>query len=572
MVIQHVMAADFAAMQNKKIQKENKTSMERLSSGYRINRAGDDAAGLTISEKLRAQIRAMEKAKKSVDDGVALIHAADGAMQEMNNILVRMREIAVQAANDTNTDDDRAKSQLEVKALTDELDRIANQTEYNTMKILNNTWYGDDTRKTLADIVGKSNITPTGSLSEVEQASNIINYLNGAVDVTSVKYPDGSYNMNFSPVLTIITERSYTDTITTRAYTNIKDLAGNAYTGDIYDGSGNLIGSSAAGAGTTTMPVQTTPLTTRNIQSGEYIDPAANTVHNYNGGAGTPDSVNTVTNTNLTSGGEILYQKDASGNLVLLSRDAAFVQTVDKTVNTFRDYADYNETLKTAHIDFQGLNKPNGFKVEDLYGMGFNSTCATCDNHYSVKFTGGTDVQFQQKAYNDYVLNIGIGSLNNTSSGEDFAQLLIDALKSPDAGAFSTHYTQYSKIGSSIYIFDRRHSVTGSGMDTFDPIVFVTDTDQEHHFRIQTGADSGQEMGMQLPWVTTDKLRIRGISVLSHDAASAGLSMVDRATDYLNGERSRMGAYENRLKHAGKKLDVQRLHNPAINSIGFGTG
>lgn len=95
-------------------------------------------------------------------------------------------------------------------------------------------------------------------------------------------------------------------------------------------------------------------------------------------------------------------------------------------------------------------------------------------------------------------------------------------------------------------------------MDTFDPIVFVTDTDQEHHFRIQTGADSGQEMGMQLPWVTTDKLRIRGISVLSHDAASAGLSMVDRATDYLNGERSRMGAYENRLKHAGKKLDVQR--------------
>ena len=112
-------------------------NMEKLASGLRINRAGDDAAGLAISEKMRAQIRGLEMATKNAQDGISLIQTAEGALQETHAILQRMRELAVQAANDTNTDDDRQALQQEIDQLIEEIDRIANQTEFNTEKLLN---------------------------------------------------------------------------------------------------------------------------------------------------------------------------------------------------------------------------------------------------------------------------------------------------------------------------------------------------------------------------------------------------------------------------------------------------
>ncbi|MGG3706062.1 flagellin Hag [Geobacillus stearothermophilus] len=111
-------------------------NMEKLSSGLRINRAGDDAAGLAISEKMRGQIRGLEQASRNSQDAISLIQTAEGALNETHSILQRMRELAVQAANDTNTDDDRKELQKEINELVDEIDRIADQTEFNTQKLL----------------------------------------------------------------------------------------------------------------------------------------------------------------------------------------------------------------------------------------------------------------------------------------------------------------------------------------------------------------------------------------------------------------------------------------------------
>ncbi|SFH70309.1 flagellin [Tindallia magadiensis] len=111
-------------------------SMEKLSSGFRINRAGDDAAGLAISEKMRAQIRGLNQASRNAQDGISLIQTAEGALNESHAILQRMRELSVQASNDTNVDVDREEIQKEVIQLTSELNRIANTTEFNTMKLL----------------------------------------------------------------------------------------------------------------------------------------------------------------------------------------------------------------------------------------------------------------------------------------------------------------------------------------------------------------------------------------------------------------------------------------------------
>ncbi len=115
-------------------------SLEKLSSGYRINRAGDDAAGLAISEKMRGQIRGLNQAERNAQDAISLIPTAEGALNETHSILQRMRELAVQSASDTNTDDDRKELQKEISQLLEEIDRISTDTEFNTMKLLNGSY------------------------------------------------------------------------------------------------------------------------------------------------------------------------------------------------------------------------------------------------------------------------------------------------------------------------------------------------------------------------------------------------------------------------------------------------
>ncbi|HHT37559.1 MAG TPA: flagellin, partial [Firmicutes bacterium] len=112
-------------------------SMEKLSSGFRINRAGDDAAGLAISEKMRGQIRGLKQAARNAQDGISLIQTAEGALNETHAILQRMRELAVQASTDTNTEVDRGEIQKEINQLADELSRISNDTEFNKKTLLN---------------------------------------------------------------------------------------------------------------------------------------------------------------------------------------------------------------------------------------------------------------------------------------------------------------------------------------------------------------------------------------------------------------------------------------------------
>jgi len=115
-------------------------SMEKLSSGLRINRAGDDAAGLAISEKMRGQIRGLDQATRNAQDGISFVQTAEGALTEVHSMLQRMRELAVQSGNDTNTDEDRANLQLEVADLITAIGDIATNTEFNGKALLDGTF------------------------------------------------------------------------------------------------------------------------------------------------------------------------------------------------------------------------------------------------------------------------------------------------------------------------------------------------------------------------------------------------------------------------------------------------
>ncbi|MCH5267643.1 MAG: flagellin [Lachnospiraceae bacterium] len=142
MIVQHNMTA-LNANRNLAITNTNLAkNTEKLSSGYRVNRAADDAAGLSISEKMRGQIRGLNQASTNAQDGTSLIQTAEGALAEIHAVIQRMRELTVQASNDTYVTADREAIALEVRALTSEIDRISSQTEFNTMKLLSGGFSG----------------------------------------------------------------------------------------------------------------------------------------------------------------------------------------------------------------------------------------------------------------------------------------------------------------------------------------------------------------------------------------------------------------------------------------------
>ena len=160
-------------------------SMEKLSSGLRINRAGDDAAGLAISEKMRGQIRGLTQASRNASDGISLVQTAEGALNETTNILQRMREISVQSANSTNTETDRAALQEELNQLTTEINRIGNTTEFNTQKLLNGG----------AGSSSSANITDAASAS-VATGNFVAKNLSAVTDTTSIKVDGTTFDIS----------------------------------------------------------------------------------------------------------------------------------------------------------------------------------------------------------------------------------------------------------------------------------------------------------------------------------------------------------------------------------------
>ncbi|MDW7675276.1 MAG: flagellin [Bacillota bacterium] len=210
-------------------------SLEKLSSGLRINRAGDDAAGLAISEKMRAQIRGLNQAQRNAQDSISLIQTAEGALQETQSILQRMRELAVQASNDTNVTVDRTEIQKEMNQLSSEINRIGSTTEFNTMKLLDssleytaatagkltagNTISGPIT---ITSTATAGNVTADTAISapvEIQSGSQTAGSVTGTVNIT-----DG-FNMDASNNELTVTVGSVTKTIS-MAVNNYTDATG----------------------------------------------------------------------------------------------------------------------------------------------------------------------------------------------------------------------------------------------------------------------------------------------------------------------------------------------------------
>lgn len=197
MIINHNMSAINANRQMSANQSATAKSTEKLSSGLRINRAGDDAAGLAISEKMRAQVAGLDQASSNAQNGISMIQTAEGALNETHSILQRMRELSVQAGNDTNTETDRKEIQKEVDQLTSEINRIGGTTEFNNQKILQGGEASVKVNQVGTAAVTKANGTITlGSVTLTATDTDAFNDLEvqiktGSTTTTSASYTGG---------------------------------------------------------------------------------------------------------------------------------------------------------------------------------------------------------------------------------------------------------------------------------------------------------------------------------------------------------------------------------------------
>ena len=200
MVVQHNMQAANTNRQLGITTSAQAKSTEKLSSGYKINRAADDAAGLSISEKMRSQIRGLDKASSNAQDGISAIQTAEGALNETHSILQRMNELATQAANDTNTSTDRTAVQAEITQLTAEIDRIQSTTQFNSMNLLDGSFTGKNLQvgalsgQNIAISIGNMNAATIG-VSAVSVTSNAVagaamSSIQSAIDLVSTQRSD----------------------------------------------------------------------------------------------------------------------------------------------------------------------------------------------------------------------------------------------------------------------------------------------------------------------------------------------------------------------------------------------
>ncbi|MFL8936247.1 flagellin [Rossellomorea oryzaecorticis] len=332
-------------------------AMEKLSSGLRINKAGDDAAGLAISEKMRGQIRGLEQASTNSQDAISLIQTAEGTLNETHSILQRMRELSVQAANGTQTDEDRDALQAEVKQLKSEIDRIGNTTEFNTKSLLN----GEQNQASDITTAGTANIqgaqvkdfmvedTYTLTVASADEVATDINAggtgLSDATKIDLTTTTNGAFNIGDTYSLKV-------ETGTTASTYKVSLLDSNgAIVGSAVDNISTASGTTAFSVGSDELTIDNTAITgngTATFTIGEtanytLADSNSNTVASLTGEVTTDGKVKigglelTVDNTLTANSGDT--EIEVSGEGLRFQIGANQTQTTSLTIGDMRSSA-----------------------------------------------------------------------------------------------------------------------------------------------------------------------------------------------------------------------------------------
>ena len=436
MVVQHNMsAANANRMLNVTSSSVSKTT-EKLSSGYRINRAADDAAGLSISEKMRGQIRGLNKASSNAQDGISLIQTAEGALNESHSILQRMRELSVQAANGTETDDDREAVNNEIKQLQDELTRISDTTEFNTMKLLDGSQAGpkgvsSTGNSTTSAIVAKTTsakfTTTAADMSGFTLADETMNIDGVDVKVEWTKLSaddqaalkkkwDGTAGTDFSTddakKAASIMEKAINDAITKAGY-NVGDVSVKS------TGTGTFeIKSSSSGTDSVIETgINTGYIGKMSAATATATDKATGTT-NYSG-----DAVTTAEKFYMNINGQSLVVTPAAVNGGAAMSDVATgLQTsINNAIDTFNTGRDEDDKLKNVTVSATNegrlvINSESGAVSFSDFGSGEAVKKLGLDAA-STKNAGNGGITLQIGANEGQVMNFSINNMSAESLG-----------------------------------------------------------------------------------------------------------------------------------------------------------
>ena len=586
MIIQHNMMADIANRQFGINNSNSAKNAERLSSGYRVNRAADNAAGLAISEKMRSQVRGLHRASENAWDGISLLRTADGAINESQAIIHRLRELSVQAANDTNTLADRENIQDEVDALICEVDRVAFDTEFNTIKLLDGSCEGEESSNPLVTANAASDITwVTVTSNPAAQTGGVTSRASAAEQAA----------------LTSALQNSIVPNVTNTILNRFPALNAQVAAGNISSGIGLRLYENAS----------SNVLASVSIRYGYYSDGTL-----ASGSFSLGLSVNT-SSLNFTNGA-----------LDSASRTALEATIAHEMMHAFMDDALTSGMIGASNGKLDASNKfPSWFTegmAQTLSG-GFAPSNPWCASYQSKdvatiqSMVKSPDRMLSRAATNTYgeystgyLACMYLGYMASGSSSVDGASIaggintilskmtngdsLNDVIKDISGGKYTSYRDFENKFGdldSANFIHDLAAAVgNGNGSvlnadltqvdlipDTngtstvyvLDPTQAMVASDAARPWTaggsggpigggggmlyLQIGANEQQDMAISIADCRVEALGLTDISVLTHEEATQAIDKCDRALDKLSANRTQIGAYTNRLEYAVKNDD-----------------
>lgn len=627
MVIAHNMAAVNGRLKLKNTADIFDKSTRKLSSGYKINCAADDAAGLTISEKMRSQIRGLNKASRNAQDGISLIQIAEGALAESHSILQRIRELAVQGANDTNTDVDRDAIQAEIDQLVSQIDQIADTTQFNGMNLLDGTWESLGTNSNGPVIYAVSENDKEGQLCTIEA-------LNGAregekISLQELMKAEGSgLNIIYREIEDdFATTQTPGDTATISGYDALKSTLKTEIVPQAVNALVNTFGStfgylkdSSIGIGLKlSSDSGSSTLASVSIGYSYYSDKSM-----------VEDMLTYSLSVNMA-----YLSMDASGNLTNDSRRALETTIVHEMMHAMMDEALTSGMVGVSDGKLDASNRFPGWFIEGM-AQAAAGGCSN-DNDWVNVSMGLTDSSSETAISNavkssknalssgstaskygtGYLACMYLGYLVNGSSGTSAVDVAhgLDTLMSeikagksldevirektsydgvadfqkkfgdPDSAAFihdllvaagnngngglvTRNYADSDLLPDNTLntnLFQLNTTVTkvknqypagvdvfaGGGSGGFGRGV----SDSRGGLNLQVGSLAGQKIQVFIDRMNAEALGITSLSVEDFETAGNTISLVDDAINIVSGQRSRLGAYQNRLEHTIDNLD-----------------
>ena len=529
-------------------------STEKLSSGYRINRAADDAAGLTISEKMRKQIRGLDQASTNAEDGVSAVQTAEGALTEVHSMLQRMNELATQASNGTNSESDRQAIQDEISQLTTEIDRVSETTKFNEIYLLK----GD-----------KSGATQTNTLAAHDAGLN--GKLGASVDGKTTFTAD---KVEVGGKVTIAgTEYNIVDSSKTKDYTSINEYTaaagdklvqeGKTYT--YVDANGTTPNGATAAKGWFADDNTTTAADTVTLKEGATLTvKATGNTTTLVGDTGFDMSKEAVATPTWATGDILVhdgktYTKTATANQWT---DEDGNNVTNANLATAGDTYTVKATGKTGKIDNKGISTVDNVQAmikaaADTDQFTIKSSAADAGKTYTVgvttkedgsKYTAddiaalvksGTYVSDGTNVY--YAVPKESGKANDITVQDAYAKMAEELKRANSIGA------------------DKDAEIKNNGDGTFEITQGTVETKSGLSFSLHVGADADMtnKINVNIDTMSAAGLGIQGISVAGDDgsAATYAIDAIADAISKVSSQRSALGAVQNRLEHTIANLD-----------------